>query len=268
MTHPVETLLHLIREFPIQAVAGAVVPLGQFAWQKLRMRQDKQRKLHLRERLVALNTFIASLDHLGADTPHRAESLEDALQERDTVLKELAASIAHARTSRRSILRNWWSLQRLALLNLPVRPLGWILRWSFFTLLVVTVVGDAAGAFAPKQPPAGISGAVFDHDVLAGDCGAGCNDIRRPAQEVRRVVVEVALAFSLRQLLSSECAEGASGPRRGLQVHLVVQLMSYELTFSPQGCGPGHTKGSSPCRSSRSLPNPASNISKTKPKIC
>jgi hypothetical protein len=141
MTDPLQPLWHLIREFPIQALAGAIVPLGQFGWQKLRMRQDKQRKLHLRERLVALNTFILSLDHVAPDAPHRAESLEDALAERETVLKELAASIAHARTSRRASILKWWSLQRLALLNLPVRPLGWILRWSFFTLVVATVVG-------------------------------------------------------------------------------------------------------------------------------
>lgn len=151
MNH-LEALRHLLNLLPLQVFAGGLIPVLQFAREKFRSLQIEQRKLHLRSRLVALTSFISSLQEVPAGHEFRAACLDDALMERDNLLRELASSIARETTGRKPIRpRNW--LAWLLLLYPPPRPIGWVLRWSFFALVFVTLAGSVRGILHENYLP-------------------------------------------------------------------------------------------------------------------
>jgi hypothetical protein len=151
MNH-LEALRHLLTLLPLQVVAGGAVPVIQFAQQRLLMRQAAQRKQDLRTRLVALHAFISSIEGIPAEHEARAVCLEDALLEQEHALKELASAILHRAARRKRIRPHNW-LQWFFMLYPPPRHVGWILRWSFFALMIVTVVGTARGLLHENYLP-------------------------------------------------------------------------------------------------------------------
>ncbi len=121
--------------------AGGLLAAIQFAASKLGARQSTQKKQQLRQRVIALNTFVASMNEVSNGGDSHAACLQDALRERDLVLKQLAA---HGdKRSHRLFSRN--AAQRLFLLYAPSRMSGWLLRWAFFTLIATTIAGTIHG---------------------------------------------------------------------------------------------------------------------------
>jgi hypothetical protein len=137
----VDYLLEILRHQPMMITAGGLLAILQFTANKLRARQSIQKKQQLRERVIALNAFVASMNEVSNVGDHHAACLQDALRERDLVLKQLAA--CGDKPSHRLLSRN--AAQRLLLLYPPSRPAGWLLRWAFFTLLATTVAGTVHG---------------------------------------------------------------------------------------------------------------------------
>jgi hypothetical protein len=151
MNH-LQALHHLLTLLPLQVVLGGLFPVLQFAQQRFVMHQAEQRKLDLRARLVALQAFLSSIEGMPAEHEARAMCLDDALQDRDHALKELASTIAHRSARRKRIRPHSW-LQWFFMLYPPPRHVGWVLRWSFFALMIVTVVGTARGLLHENYLP-------------------------------------------------------------------------------------------------------------------
>jgi hypothetical protein len=151
MNH-LQALHHLLTLLPLQVVLGGLFPVLQFAQQRFVMHQADQRKQDLRARLVALQAFLSSIEGMPAEHEARAVCLDDAIQDRDQALKELASTIVH-RTARRKRIRPHSWLQWFFMLYPPPRHVGWVLRWCFFALMIVTVVGTARGLLHENYLP-------------------------------------------------------------------------------------------------------------------
>jgi len=151
MNH-LQALRHLLTLLPLQVVAGGVVPILQFAQQRLLMHQAEQRKKDLRARLVDLHAFLSSIEGIPAEHEARTVCLDDALRDREHTLKELAITIIHRAARRKRIRPHNW-LQWFFMLYPPPRHVGWVLRWSFFALMIVTVVGTARGLLHENYLP-------------------------------------------------------------------------------------------------------------------
>jgi hypothetical protein len=137
----VDYLLEILRRQPMMITAGGLLAILQFTVSKLSARQSVQKKQQLREKVIALNAFVASMNEVGGVGNHHVACLQDALRERDLMLKQLAA---HGnKPSHQLFSRN--AAQRLLLLYAPSRPAGWLLRWAFFSLLATTVAGTVHG---------------------------------------------------------------------------------------------------------------------------
>jgi predicted nucleic acid-binding protein len=136
--------VELLRHLPTSGIAGALVPIVQFAFQRLPALQAIHKKHRLRDEAVALNSFISSMNEAQDSDDSDAACLQDALRERGFVLRQLDSLIAaEARRTRRLVPTN--TVQRLFLLYAPSRPIGWPLRWAFFTLLILTGAGIVRG---------------------------------------------------------------------------------------------------------------------------
>ncbi|MGO9302543.1 MAG: hypothetical protein ACLP3R_02420, partial [Candidatus Korobacteraceae bacterium] len=103
----------------------------------------------LRERVIALNAFVASMNEVSDAGDSHAACLHDALRERDLVLRQLAAH--GQRRSPRLFSRN--AAQRLFLLYAPSNTAGWLLRWAFFSLLAAMVTSTARGLLHMSRLP-------------------------------------------------------------------------------------------------------------------
>jgi hypothetical protein len=137
----VDYLLEILRHQPMMITAGGLIAIMQFTASKVGARQSIQKKQQLRERVIALNAFVASMKEVLDAGDSHAACLQDALRERDLVLKQLAAH--GGQRPHRLFSRN--AAQLLLLLYAPSRPAGWLLRWAFFTLLATTVAGTVHG---------------------------------------------------------------------------------------------------------------------------
>ena len=151
MNH-LQALHHLLTLLPLQVVLGGLVPIFQFAQQRLLMRQAQRRKQDLRARLVALHAFLSSIEGMPADHEARAMCLDDALLEREHALQGLASAIAHRAARRKRIRPHNW-LQWFFMLYPPPRHVGWVLRWSFFALMIVTIAGTLRGLLHENYLP-------------------------------------------------------------------------------------------------------------------
>jgi hypothetical protein len=137
----VDYLLQILRFQPMMITAGGLLAVLQFTASKLHARQSIQKKQQLRERIIALNAFIATMHEVSDAGDACGACLQDALHERAHVLRQLAA---HGdKRSHRLFSRN--AAQRLFLLYAPSRTAGWLLRWAFFSLLATTVFGTVHG---------------------------------------------------------------------------------------------------------------------------
>ena len=134
-------LLEILRHQPMMITAGGLLAILQFTANKLRARQSIQKKQQLRERVIALNAFVVSIKELSDTSDSHASCLQDALRERDLVLKQLAA--CGDKPSHRRFSRN--AAQRLLLLYAPSGTAGWLLHWAFFTLVATTIAGTVHG---------------------------------------------------------------------------------------------------------------------------
>ncbi|MGB8885250.1 MAG: hypothetical protein WCC87_00930 [Candidatus Korobacteraceae bacterium] len=124
-------LLEILRHQPMMITAGGLLAVLQFAANKLRARQSIQKKQQLRERVIALNAFVISIKELSDASDSHAACLQDALRERDLVLKQLATCGANRLTgSSRGTQRNGC----FSCMRLPVRPdgfsIGHFSHWS------------------------------------------------------------------------------------------------------------------------------------------
>lgn len=142
-------LLQILRFQPMMITAGGLLAILQFTTNKFRARQSIQRKQQLRERVIALNAFVASMNQVSDAADFHAACLHDALRERDLVLRQLAAH--GQRPSHRLFSRN--AAQRLFLLYAPSSTAGWLLHWAFFTLLAAMVTSTARGLLHMSHLP-------------------------------------------------------------------------------------------------------------------
>jgi len=130
----------ILRYLPVQAIAAGFIPLIQFASKKIAERQTVQKQRDLREKIIALDVFIASLDRSPEVSEHHATCLQDALLERGLSLKELAAlTVQKNRASHSLLSRN--GARRLFLLYPPSGPFAWALHSTFFFFLIAAITG-------------------------------------------------------------------------------------------------------------------------------
>jgi hypothetical protein len=136
--------LELLQYLPA-AITGGLVPIVQFAAARLSALRSVHKKRQLRENVIALNAFIAGVKEVAAEDGSGSACLRDAFRERGLVLDQLMA-IAAAERSATLRFPSPNAARLLFLLYPPSRPVGWALRWAFFTLLVTTVAGTIRGS--------------------------------------------------------------------------------------------------------------------------
>lgn len=136
----------ILRLLPAQATAAAFIPIIQLVVSKLAKRQAVHKQRDLRERVNALNIFIASMNEISDGGEHHTACLKDALRERGLVFVQLASlTVQKNRISHRLLSRS--GALRLFLLYVPSGPFSWALHWVFFILLTTTVTGVFRGLF-------------------------------------------------------------------------------------------------------------------------
>lgn len=144
--------LELVRHFPLQALAGGIVPLIQYTGHKLGTRRSEHRKRQLREKVIALNAFISSVGQGARRAELQEACLQDALHEGELALEQLAA-LATARGRRARLIIPRGALQRRFLLYSATRPAGWVLRWIFFTLVITAIAATIRGLLGISYLP-------------------------------------------------------------------------------------------------------------------
>jgi hypothetical protein len=132
-------ILHYV---PAHAIAGGVIPMLQFTGKSLGKRRLAQKKQQLREHLLALNNFIMSMRDVPETNEYHTPGLQGALDERDLLLRRLASLHSLSDQPQRQTVN---VARRLFLLYSATRPVGWLLHWMFFTLLIVTIAGAIRG---------------------------------------------------------------------------------------------------------------------------
>jgi hypothetical protein len=137
----VDYLLEILRHQPMMITAGGLLAVLQFTATRFRARQFVQKRQQLRDRVIALNAFVASMKEVSEACDSHAACLQDALRERDLVLRQLAAC-GH-KPSQRLFSRN--AAQRLFLMYPASSAAGWLLHWAFFTLVATTIAGTVHG---------------------------------------------------------------------------------------------------------------------------
>jgi hypothetical protein len=130
----------ILRFLPAQATAAAFIPIILSGLNKLAMRQTVHQQRELRERVVALNIFVASMTNFPDESEHHAACLQDALRQRSPFLMQLATlATRKSRTSRPILLRD--GVRRLLLLYAPSGPFAWALHYIFFFFLIAIATG-------------------------------------------------------------------------------------------------------------------------------
>jgi hypothetical protein len=129
----------ILRYLPAQATAAAFIPIILLAFNKLTMRQTVHKQRELREKVIALNVFIGSMNEFPDVSDHHAACLQDALWQRGLILMQLASLTA--RKSRTSPLLSRSGARRLLLLYAPSGPFAWALHWIFFFFLIAAMTG-------------------------------------------------------------------------------------------------------------------------------
>jgi hypothetical protein len=136
----------ILRFVPAQATAAAFIPMVLLAFNKLAMQQTVHRQRELREKVVALNVFVSSMNEFPGASEHHAACVQDALRQRDLFLTKLAASAGQkSRTSAPLLPRG--GVRGLLLLYAPSGPFALALHCTFFFFLIATTTGLIRGLF-------------------------------------------------------------------------------------------------------------------------
>ena len=136
----------ILRYLPAQATAAAFIPIILLAFNKLTMRQTVHKQRELREKVVALNVFIRSMNEFPDVSEHHAECVQDALRQRGLFLIQLA-SLADQKSRASHSLLSRSGARRLLLLYAPSGPFAWALHWIFFFFLIAIATGLIRGLF-------------------------------------------------------------------------------------------------------------------------
>jgi hypothetical protein len=138
---PYMSYLHeILRYLPAQATAAAFIPVIILAFNKLAMRQTVHRQRALREKVIALNVFIGSMNEFPGMSENHAACLQDALEQRGFTLVQLASLTAQKNRSAYPLLSRGGA-RRLLLLYAPSGPFAWALHWIFFFFLFAAMTG-------------------------------------------------------------------------------------------------------------------------------
>jgi hypothetical protein len=136
----------ILRYLPAQATAAAFIPIILLAFNKLTMRQTVHKQRELREKVIALNVFISSMNEFPDVSEHHSACLRDAVQQRGLILMQLASLTAQkSRASHPLLSRS--GARRLLLLYAPSGPFAWALHGIFFFFLIAIATGLIRGFF-------------------------------------------------------------------------------------------------------------------------
>jgi hypothetical protein len=136
----------ILRYLPAQATGVAFIPIVTLAYKKLTMRQTAHRQCELREKVIALNTFIGSRNAFPEVSEPHAACLLDAVRQRSTLLTQMACLTTQKGGASQSLLSNS-RVRRLLLLYSPSDPFAWALHWVFFFFLIAAVTGSIRALF-------------------------------------------------------------------------------------------------------------------------
>jgi hypothetical protein len=136
----------ILRYLPAQATAAAFIPIILLAFNKLTMRRTVHRQRELREKVVALNVFIGSMNEYPDVSEHHAACLQDALRQRGLILMQLASLTTEKSRTPHPLLAGS-GVRRLLLLYAPSGLFAWALHWIFFFFLIATATGLIRGLF-------------------------------------------------------------------------------------------------------------------------
>jgi hypothetical protein len=137
----------ILRYLPAQATAAALIPIIQLAFNKLTKRQTVHKQRELREKVIALNVFLGSMNEFPEEvSEHHGACLQDALRERSLLLMQLASLTAQKSRTSHSLLSGSGA-RRLLLLYAPSGAVAWALHWIFFFFLIAAVTGLIRGLF-------------------------------------------------------------------------------------------------------------------------
>jgi hypothetical protein len=136
----------ILRYLPAQATAAALIPIIQLAFNKLTKRQTVHKQRELREKVIALNVFLGSMNEFPEVSEHHGACLQDALRERRLLLMQLASLTAQKSRTSHSLLSGSGA-RRLLLLYAPSGAVAWALHWIFFFFLIAAVTGLIRGLF-------------------------------------------------------------------------------------------------------------------------
>jgi len=130
----------ILRFLPAQATAAAFIPIILLAFNKLTMRQTVHKQRELREKVIALNVFMGSMNEFPDEGEHHATCLRNALRQRGLLLMHLA-SLTTQKSRTTHPLLSPSGARRLLLLYAPSGPFAWALHWIFFFFLIATATG-------------------------------------------------------------------------------------------------------------------------------
>jgi hypothetical protein len=118
----------------------------QLVFNTLTKRQTVHKQGELRDKVVALNVFLGSMNAFPEVSQLHDACVQDALRERGLLLIQLASLTAQkSRASYPLLSRN--AARRLLLLYAPSGPFGWALHWIFFFFLIAAITGLIRGIF-------------------------------------------------------------------------------------------------------------------------
>jgi hypothetical protein len=130
----------ILRYLPAQATAAAFIPIILLACNKLTLRRTVHRQRELREKVVAFNVFIGSMNEFPDASEHYAACLQNALRQRGLLFMQLASLTAEkSRASHTFLSRS--GVRRLLLLYAPSGPFAWALHWIFFFFVIAIATG-------------------------------------------------------------------------------------------------------------------------------
>jgi hypothetical protein len=136
----------ILRYLPAQATAAAFIPIVTLAYKKLTMRQTAHRQCELREKVIALNVFIGSMNAFPEVSEPHAACLLDAVRQRSLLLLQMACLTTQKGTASHSLLSRSRVLRFLLLFS-PSGPFAWALHRVFFFFLIAAATGSVRVLF-------------------------------------------------------------------------------------------------------------------------
>ena len=179
----------ILRYLPAQATAAAFIPIILLAFNKLTMRRTVHRQRDLREKVVALNVFIRSMNEFPDVSEHHAECVQDALRQRGLILMQLASLatqksrashpllVAQRSASTSPFVCTVWSVRvgaALDLLFLSDRNSNWLDSRPFSYRLSATICSRATFDWRFRACSSCATGVVLCRSAEDWRANAGC----------------------------------------------------------------------------------------------